>query len=343
MFGAVVQRGSDRCCDRCGLGRNHVHLHRSKFALASFFSAGCGSPRRLECGLQGLVKRGGGRHIGARRAQRRGGFAAPFPVSGIVRGSGLQPRQCLPGLDEPAVHPLLLLALGLHGGIEAAAQFGEGGMLVRAEKVRVERLPIAVQCDEVVRRRQRLAGQRGGGIDQGLRPGASLALRHGRDPAQPGGAVDPAVVAAQRALGSLQRVFGVQRGDGGAADVEWRSRLHDLQQRAVIALRRCQPPGPVGPRDFGLRQLSLDRLARVKNGAGSCRCGCGRRAATFLEEPAQHRMGVQGWRQTWGAGMREPQCKRPTSQAPDAHDNPAATRSSTARVNAPQQRPQRRQ
>ena len=97
LFGAVVQRGSDRCCDRCGLGRCQVHRHRHrrrrKFALTRFFSTGGGLLRRLDRGLQGLVERGGGRHLGARRAQRRGGFAAPGDGVGILRNAGLQRRQ----------------------------------------------------------------------------------------------------------------------------------------------------------------------------------------------------------------------------------------------------------
>ena len=214
---------------------------------------------------------------------------------------------------------MLLFALRLHGGVEPAAQFGEGGVLVRAEPTRVERLPVAVECDEVVRRRQCLAGKRGGRVDQGLRASAGLALRHGRDPAQLGGPVDPAVVAAQLALGPLQRVFGTQRGHGGAADVERRRGLREPQQRVVIALCRFQPGSPFGPRGFGLRQLSLDRLGGLKDGA-DCR---GRQTATFLEEPAQHRtgdQGINGWGANSGRRMREPQCRGrrrgPTRPAP---------------------------
>ena len=214
---------------------------------------------------------------------------------------------------------MLLFALRLHGGIEPAAQFGEGGMLVRAEPARVERLPVAVECDKVVRRRQCLAGERGGHVDQGVRASAGLALRHGRHPAQLGGTVDPAVVAAQLALGPLQRVFGTQRGHGFAADVERCRGLGEPQQRVVIALCRCQPGGPFGAPGFGLRQLSLDRLGCLKDGAG----GRGRQTATFLEEPAQHRTGDQGINGGWansGRRMREPQCRGrrrgPTPLAP---------------------------
>ena len=93
LVGAVVRRGSDRCCERRGLGRTRVHRHRRRFAQTRFFSAGGGLLRRLDRGLQGLVERGGGRHFGARRAQRRGGFAAPGDGVGSVGGAGLQARQ----------------------------------------------------------------------------------------------------------------------------------------------------------------------------------------------------------------------------------------------------------
>ena len=316
--GNVGQHGPGRRFNRGGgLGTDRVR--RLEHGSVSFIISARGGllrglprgqPNRLQRGRQGLVERGGGRYIGSGQPQQRCRFAAPRHVVAGCVDPGLQRGQGLPGLDNPAVHPMLCFAMRVHRGVDAVTHFSEGGALGGAQQARVERLPVAIQGHQLVCCRQRLAGQQGGGFDQRLRTGARLALCHRRHQPQLGGTVHPAVVAAQRALGLLERGFGLQGRHGRAPDVQQRSGLRDPPQRRVVSLRGFEPGGPFGPGGLGLLRfaLALGWRNRSNGGNGSG----GGHASAFLEEPAQHRMSGRVGGADKGRRTREPQCRGPS-------------------------------
>lgn len=102
-----------------------------------------------------------------------------------------------------------------------------------------------VEFDHVVDRHVGFVHQSRRALQQHLRPGTGLALRHGRLQPLLGKPVHLAVVAAEFTLGLAQRRLGGQRLHGGHLDFQPRRRGRDAQQRRVVALRGLQPCRPV--------------------------------------------------------------------------------------------------
>ncbi|MDZ7590555.1 MAG: hypothetical protein U5L05_07640 [Rubrivivax sp.] len=271
-----------------------------------------GRQRLHQCGVE--IGRGLGRHRRPRLQQRADVQAQSRSVSSLTLPCHRDHRatpfgQPPPDVAAPSVQALLGLAAFTNGGVQERAQLREARALLRLQQVGRQRVPAMVELDHVVDRHVGFVHQGRGALQQHLRPGAGLALRHGGFQALLGKPVHLAVVAAEFTFGLAQRGFGGQRLHGGHLDIQPRRRRRDVQQRRVVALcvlQSCRPvraggsgsgSGSGSGTGSGTGSGSDSGSDSGQRGLGSaCHDGRLRRrggrrhssVASLLEEPAQH-------------------------------------------------------
>ena len=250
-------------------------------------------PGRLQGAADRVLQCGGGalrcgRHDGARRIDRSSEIAALLRARRRGIAGGLEPRKGLARPAIPAFDRQRALGTLTRQRRQARLQVEELGALHIVQQRLVERLPGAVDLDQAVGRDQRFRRQRRSGVDQPPGLFARHASRRLRRKTLLEQTVNAAVVAAELALGQLERRFARNGADRRQLHVDGRILARQCQQGGVVALRSVELVTPIDVRRSNRGRSWCGGPAAVRGVGGRSAAVAG---VVLVASPAQHGRG----------------------------------------------------